>query len=320
MKRKMRLRSWLHQMLQRAREGEKLPLPEELALFYKEDEITVEKLEEMLEDFSCNMVSISPPASLQSPADKTHVVTYQRRNRGRGKGPERGKKSTLPPDEKSSSPGLDKIIVFRSEKPQPVPETEVWVNSFVFDPFDEEEEEHEEITSEPPCRRVVVEPEKYRDLNKSRINGFEFGCPPRTSRRTTLKKPVNSGNARPGQPKLNVRTRVKDHVRLGWVRKGKMHMPSENGVKRTRNGQERTSNARQMHAGMCVHVCRTCHDKPAKLPKILLEMTKDGEGHRSVPPPGAPVGPLRQLEGRRSGPPDRRAPPSTSRRGAGQVP
>ncbi|MQM04940.1 hypothetical protein Taro_037749 [Colocasia esculenta] len=158
------------------------------------------------------------------------------------------------------------------------------------------------------------------------INGFEFGRPPRTSRRMTLKKPVNGGNARPGQPKLNVRTRVKDRVRLGWVRKGKMHMPSENGVKRTRNGQERTSNARQMHAGMCAHVCRTCHDKPAKLPEILLEMTKDGEGHRSVPPPGregrrsgsltggplsqprgAPVrpltgGPLSQQEGRQSGP------------------
>ncbi|MQL72821.1 hypothetical protein Taro_005157 [Colocasia esculenta] len=140
MERKMRLKSWLHQMLQRAQEGEKLPLPEELAIFYKEDEITVEKLEEMLKDFSCNMVSILPPASLQSPADRTPV--------GRG----RGKKSTLPPGEKSSSPGLDKIIIFRGEKPQPIPEVEVRVNSFVFDPSDEEEDEQEEITSELPGR------------------------------------------------------------------------------------------------------------------------------------------------------------------------
>ncbi|MQL79936.1 hypothetical protein Taro_012369, partial [Colocasia esculenta] len=89
MERKTRLKSWLHQMLQRAQEGKKLPLPEELSIFYKEDEITIEKLKEMLKDFSCNMVSIPPPASLQSPAVTPPVATYRRRNRGKGKGQNR---------------------------------------------------------------------------------------------------------------------------------------------------------------------------------------------------------------------------------------
>ncbi|MQL84558.1 hypothetical protein Taro_017069 [Colocasia esculenta] len=117
MERKTRLKSWLHQMLQRAQEGEKLPLPKELAIFYKEDEITVEKLEEMLKDFSCNMVSIPPPASLQSPADTPPVATYRRRNRGRGKGRGRGKKFTPSLGENPNSPDLGKAIIFRGEEP-----------------------------------------------------------------------------------------------------------------------------------------------------------------------------------------------------------
>ncbi|MQL69832.1 hypothetical protein Taro_002109 [Colocasia esculenta] len=142
MERKTRLKSWLHQMLQRAQEGEKLPLPDELAIFYKEDEITIEKLEEMLKDFSCNMVSIPPPASLQSPA-----VTPP----GRG----RGKKSSPSPSEKTSSPDLGKTIVFRGEKPQPTSEIEVRANSFIFDPSDEEEEEQQDIASGLSDRRAT---------------------------------------------------------------------------------------------------------------------------------------------------------------------
>ncbi|MQL72347.1 hypothetical protein Taro_004684 [Colocasia esculenta] len=145
MERKTRLKSWLHQMLQRAQEGEKLPLPEELAIFYKEDEITIEKLEEMLKDFSCNMVSIPPPASLQSPAVTPLVATYRRRNQGKGKGRGRGKKSSPSPSEKTSSPDLGKTIVFRGEEPRPAPEIEVRANSFIFDPSDEEEEEQRDI-------------------------------------------------------------------------------------------------------------------------------------------------------------------------------
>ncbi|MQL67984.1 hypothetical protein Taro_000245 [Colocasia esculenta] len=67
---------------------------------------------------------------------------------------------------------------------------------------------------------------------------------------------------------------------------------------------------------MCVHVCRTCHGKPAKLPGILLEMAKEEEGCRSAPPPPG-------REGRRLAPSAswRGAdPPSASRRGAGQAP
>ncbi|MQL69838.1 hypothetical protein Taro_002103 [Colocasia esculenta] len=149
MERKTRLKSWLHQMQQRAQEGEKLPLPEELAIFYKEDEITIEKLEEMLTDFSCNMVSIPPPASLQSPADAPPVATYRRRNRGKGKGRGRGKKFAPSLGEKANSPDLGKTIVFRGEEPQPAPEIEVRANSFIFDPSDEEEEEQQDTANRP---------------------------------------------------------------------------------------------------------------------------------------------------------------------------
>ncbi|MQL89635.1 hypothetical protein Taro_022219, partial [Colocasia esculenta] len=155
MERKTRLKSWLHQMLQRAQEGEKLPLPEELAIFYKEDEITIEKLEEMLKDFSCNMVSIPPPASLQSPAVTPPVTTYRRRNRGKGKGRGRGKKSSPSLSEKANSPDLGKTIVFRGEKPQPASEMEVRANSFIFDPSDEEEEEQQDIASRLSDRRAT---------------------------------------------------------------------------------------------------------------------------------------------------------------------
>ncbi|MQM10668.1 hypothetical protein Taro_043563 [Colocasia esculenta] len=155
MERKTRLKSWLHQMLQRAQEGEKLPLPEELAIFYKEDEITIEKLEEMLKDFSCNMVSIPPPASLQSPAVTPLVATYRCRNRGKGRGRGRGKKSAPSLSEKANSPDLSKTIVFRGEKPQPAPEMEVRANSFIFDPSDEEEEEQQDIASGLSDRRAT---------------------------------------------------------------------------------------------------------------------------------------------------------------------
>ncbi|MQM12780.1 hypothetical protein Taro_045699 [Colocasia esculenta] len=145
MERKTRLKSWLHQMLQRAQEGERLPLPEELAIFYKEDEIAIEKLEEMLKDFSCNM----------SPANTPPVATYRRRNRGRGKGRRRGKKLAPSLGEKPGLPDLSKTIIFRGEESQPIPEVEVRVNSFVFDPSDEEEEEQEEIISELPCQKAA---------------------------------------------------------------------------------------------------------------------------------------------------------------------
>ncbi|MQL84426.1 hypothetical protein Taro_016941 [Colocasia esculenta] len=138
-----------------AQEGEKLPLPEELSIFYKEDEITIKKIEEMLKDFSCNMVSIPPPASLQSPAVTPPVATYRRRNRGKGKGRGRGKKSSPSPSEKISSPDLGKTIAFRGEKPQPAPEIEVRANSFIFDPSDEEEEEQQDIASRLSDRRAT---------------------------------------------------------------------------------------------------------------------------------------------------------------------
>ncbi|MQL81428.1 hypothetical protein Taro_013886 [Colocasia esculenta] len=155
MERKTRLKNWLHQMLQRAQEGEKLPLPEELAIFYKEDEITIEKLEEMLKDFSCNMVSIPPPASLQSPAVTPPVATYRRRNRGKKKGRGRGKKFASSLGEKANSPDLGKTIIFRGEEPQPAPEVEVRANPFIFDPSDEEEEEQQDIASGLSYRRAT---------------------------------------------------------------------------------------------------------------------------------------------------------------------
>ncbi|MQL84466.1 hypothetical protein Taro_016979 [Colocasia esculenta] len=67
---------------------------------------------------------------------------------------------------------------------------------------------------------------------------------------------------------------------------------------------------------MCVHVCRTCHDKPAKLPEILLEMARQG-GALVCPPPGREgrrSGPLQQGGGgRRLGPPPAGGPPAVRR-------
>ncbi|MQL91058.1 hypothetical protein Taro_023660 [Colocasia esculenta] len=92
MERKIKLKSWLRQMLQQAQKGEKLPLPEELAIFYKDDEITIEKFQDMLKNFSCNMVLIPPPASLQPPTGKTVVATYQHHGRGSGRGHKNNKR------------------------------------------------------------------------------------------------------------------------------------------------------------------------------------------------------------------------------------
>ncbi|MQL97977.1 hypothetical protein Taro_030666 [Colocasia esculenta] len=57
--------------------------------------------------------------------------------------------------ENARLPDLSKTNIFRGEDPQHIPEVEVRVNSFVFDPSDEEEEEQEEIISELPCQKAA---------------------------------------------------------------------------------------------------------------------------------------------------------------------
>ncbi|MQM12643.1 hypothetical protein Taro_045564, partial [Colocasia esculenta] len=105
------------------------------------------------------------------------------------------------------------------------------------------------------------------------INGFEFACQLGTTRSMTFKSPVNSGNTHPGQPKLDVRTHVQDHARCGRVRKSQMHVLSENGVKRTRNGRKThvgcSSNAR---GHVCVPGCT-----PAGPGKVRPRQTRQGD-------------------------------------------
>lgn len=98
-------------MLQRMEKGEEYPILEELFLFYKDDELTMEVLEQMLQDLFCNTVAIPPPDSINSPPGEgnaanhsernTFVMTYQRhstgnnRGRGRGRGCGRRRNPTL---------------------------------------------------------------------------------------------------------------------------------------------------------------------------------------------------------------------------------
>ncbi|MQM17920.1 hypothetical protein Taro_050902 [Colocasia esculenta] len=142
------------------------------------------------------MVSIPPPASLQSPAVTPPVVTYRRRNRGKGKGRGRGKKLAPSLGEKANSPDLSKTIVFRGEKPRPAPEMEVRANSFIFDPSDEEEEEQQDIASGLSYRRAT-QPVVFVPSDEEECGGWAI--PNKPSHRKTPESAVRPTPSRSGK-------------------------------------------------------------------------------------------------------------------------